>query len=125
MATTHNTAQRNAIANLVCDSIDVGGPGTLIFETAGGVEVATLTFSANAFGAAFNGVCTANAITRDNSATGGVIAKFKIKDGAGADAGFKGSVSAAGGSGDITMPNVTIAAGEPVECSSLTYTAPV
>ncbi|MEB5079970.1 hypothetical protein RXR00_29090, partial [Pseudomonas aeruginosa] len=124
-ATTHVTAIRNALANLVVDSLDVGGAGFLIFETAASAEVATLRFASTAFGAASAGVATAAAIVRDSSATGGIIAKFRMTDGAGADAGWKGSVTATGGGGDITMPNVTVAAGEPVEVSSLTYTASV
>lgn len=71
MAVTHPTAVRNAIADLVVDGIDAGAAaGTLEFQTAGSVEVATLTFSDPAFGAAAAGVATASAITSDSSATG-------------------------------------------------------
>jgi hypothetical protein len=84
VAITHATAIRNTIADAVVDAIDGGtGNGTLEFQTSGDVEVATLTFSATAFGSASSGTATAAAITADSSAAGGEIAKFVIKDGDG------------------------------------------
>lgn len=122
MAVTHPTAVRNAIADAVVDSIDSGGAGSLIFQTSGDVEVATLTFSATAFGAASGGTATAAAITSDTSATGGTVAKFKIQNGSAADAGFAGAVSTSGS--DINLSSLTVGAGDTVSISSLTYTAP-
>lgn len=75
MAVTHGAGTRNAIADTVVDRLDVGGTGTLVLRTSGDVEVATLTFSATAYGAASGGTATANAITSDASATGGTVAK--------------------------------------------------
>jgi hypothetical protein len=48
MAVTHPTAMRNTIADLVVDSLDVGGPGLLVFRLTGtagspGTAVATMT----------------------------------------------------------------------------------
>ena len=122
MAVTHPTTVRNTIADAVVDSIDTGGAGSLIFQTSGDVEVATLTFSATAFGAASSGTATANAITSDTSATGGTVAKFKIQNGSAADAGFAGAVSTSGS--DINLSSLTVGAGDTVSISSLTYTAP-
>ena len=124
MAVTHPTTVRNTIADAVVDSIDTGGAGSLIFQTSGDVECATLTFSATAFGAAAAGTATANAITSDTSATGGTVAKFKIQNGSAADAGFAGSVTATSGGGDIELSSVAVGAGDTVSMSSLTYTAP-
>ena len=123
MALTHPTAVRNTVADAVCDSIDTGGAGSLIFETSGDVEVATCTFGSPAFGAASSGTCTANAITSDTDATGGTIAKFKIQNGSAADAGFAGNVQTSGG--DINLSSLVIGAGDTVSMSSLTYSAPV
>ena len=122
MAVTHPTAVRDIIANAVVDSIDTGGAGSLIFQTSGDVEVATLTFSATAFGASSSGTATAAAITSDTNATGGTVAKFKIQNGSAADAGFAGAVSTSGS--DINLSSLTVGAGDTVSISSLTYTAP-
>lgn len=124
MAVTHPTAVRNAIADLVVDRIDAGaGAGTLVFQTAGDVEVATLTFSDPAFGAAGSGTATAAAITADSSATGGTIAKARAFDSVAAEV-FACSVTATGGGGDIELNSVVVSAGQEVSVSSLTYTAP-
>jgi hypothetical protein len=124
MAVTHPTGVRNGLADYVVDLIDAGaGAGTLIFQTSGDVEVATLTFSDPAFGAASSGTATANAITADSSATGGTIAKAVAKDSS-ANTVFTCSVTATGGGGDIEMNSVTVSAAQEVQCSSLTYSAP-
>lgn len=122
MAVTHPTAVRNLIANAVVDSIDVGGAGSLIFQTSGDSEVATLTFSATAFGDSSSGTATAAAISSDTDATGGTVAKFKIQNGSAADAGFAGAVSTSGS--DINLSSLAVGAGDTVSISSLTYTAP-
>lgn len=123
-AVTHPTAVRSALADLVVDRIDAGaGAGTLEFQTAAGVEVATLTFSDPAFGAAASGIATASAISSDTNATGGTIAKAVIKDSTGAEV-WTCSVTATGGGGDIQLSSVVISAGQTVSMTSLTYTAP-
>jgi hypothetical protein len=124
MAVTHPTAVRTGICNFVVDQLDEGTPpGTLVFQTSGDVEVATLTFSNTAFGAAANGVATANAITQDASATGGTVAKARLKNAAGTDK-IIYSVTATGGGGDIELNTVVVLAGQSVAVTSLTYTAP-
>jgi hypothetical protein len=123
MAVTHPTAVRTAIADFIVDQLDVGGAGTLEFQTSGDVEVATLTFNATAFGAAAAGTATANAITADSSATGGTIAKSKWKNNAGTEK-VATSVTATGGGGDITLNSVVVSAGQQVSMTSLTYSAP-
>lgn len=121
MAVTHPTAVRTAIADLVVDGIDAGAAaGTLEFQTSGGVEVATLTFSDPAFGAAASGVATANAITSDTNATGGTVAKAVLQDSDGVDK----VLCAVGTSGsDINLSTLAVQAADTVACSSLTYTA--
>jgi len=65
MAITLSTAARNAAADAVVDLIDGGtGAGNLVFQTSGDVEVATLAFSATAFGGASSGTATAFRMTR-------------------------------------------------------------
>ena len=122
MAVTHPTTVRNGLADYVVDLIDAGaGAGTLEFQTSGNVEVATLTFSDPAFGAATGGTATASAITSDTSATGGTVAKFVVKDSNGNPV-FYGAVSTSGS--DINLSSLSVGAGDTVSISSLTYTAP-
>lgn len=123
MAVTHPTAVRTAVADFIVDQLDEGTPpGTLVFQTSGDVEVATLTFSATAFGAAASGTATAAAITADSSATGGTIAKARLKNAAGTDK-IICSVTATGGGGDIELSSVIVSAGQTVSLTSLTYSA--
>lgn len=127
LAVTHPTATRNAIADLVVDSLDTAGspslPAKLVFLTAGDVTVATLTFTDPAFGNAAAGVATANAIASDTNAVGGTIAKAELRNNAGT-ARVLCSVTATGGGGDIQLNSVIVSAGQTVAMTSLTYTAP-
>ncbi len=124
MAVTHPTAVRTALADFVVDQLDEGTPpGLLVLQTAGGVTVATLTFSNPAFGSAVAGVATANAITSDTNAIGGTITKGEARNAAGT-AKILFSVTATGMGGDITLSSVIISAGQTVSLTSLTYTAP-
>lgn len=125
MAVTHVTALRTTLADAAVDAIDAGaGAGLLEFRTAADVEVATLTFSDPAFGAAAAGVATASAITSDASATGGTIAKAALRTSVPADV-ILCSVTATGGGGDIELNSVVVSAGQQVSVTSLTYTAPL
>lgn len=118
MAVTHSTAARNGMADYIVDQLD---GGTLVFQTSGDVEVATLTFGTPAFGAASSGTATANAITADSSATGGTVAKAKFVTSGAADLVF----CAVGTSGsDINLSSLAIGATDTVSVSSLTYSAP-
>jgi hypothetical protein len=124
MAVTHPTLVRTGIADFVVDQLDEGTPpGTLVFQTSGDVEVATLTFASTAFGGASSGTATAAAIVSDTNATGGTIAKARFKNNAGTDKVIC-SVTGTGGGGDIELSSVVISAGQTVSLSSLTYSAP-
>ena len=125
MAVTHPLAVRQGICNFVVDQIDEGTPpGKLIFQTAGSVTVATLTFSTTAFGNADgSAIATAAAITSDTAAVGGTTTKAELRNAAGT-AKILCSVTATGGGGDITLSNNVIGAGQTVSMTSLTYTAP-
>jgi hypothetical protein len=125
MATTHPLAVRQGIANFVVDQLDEGTPpGTLVFQTSGDVEVATLTLANPAYGAADgSAVATAGTITPDSDATGGTIAKARQKNNAGTDK-IICSVTSTGGGGDIELNSVVVSAGQEVSLSSLTFQAP-
>lgn len=120
MAVVLETAARDAACNAVVDLLD---GGTIEFQTSADAEVATLTLGTPAFGASASGTATANAITSDTSATGGVITKAVFKTSAAA-ALFTVSVTATGGGGDITLSSTTIGAGDTVAISSYTHTQP-
>ena len=127
MAVTHSTAARNAATDAVTALI--GASGKLVFRTspstvaAPGTAVATLSFSATAFGAASTGTATANAITSDTNATGNASAvAFATLQTSGGTVVIHCAVAASGS--DINMTNgLVVAAGDTVSCSSLTYTA--
>ena len=124
MAVTHPTSVRNVLCDTVVDRIDAGAAaGTLVFQTSGDAEVATLGFSDPAFGAAVNGTATANAISSDSSATGGTIAKARAFDSNAVEV-FACSVTAVGGGGDIELNSVAIANGQELTMTALTYSAP-
>lgn len=127
MAVTHSTAARNAATDAVTALL--GGTAKLVFRispssvASPGTAVATLSMSATAFGAASTGTATANAITSDTNATGNAspVAFATLQTGAGTIV-IHCAVAASGS--DINMTNgLTVASGDTVSCSSLTYTA--
>ena len=126
MAVTHSTAARNAATDAVTALI--GASGKLVFRTSGtvsapGTAVATLSLSATAFGASATGTATANAITSDTNATGNAspVATATLQTSGGTVVIL---CAVAASASDINMTNgLTVAAGDTVSCSSLTYTA--
>ena len=102
--------------------------GTLVLLTSGDVEVATLTLSSSgssAFASVTGKVGTFDDMTQDDSATGGVVAKFEMKNSSGTTI-YTGTVTATGGGGDITIPSTTIPAGGIVDmgATAITFTEP-
>lgn len=125
-------AAASAAADAVTARVDAGaGAGKLRIydgsqpataDTAIGAQVklAELTFSDPAFGAASNGVATANAITADSSADAtGTAAWFRVVDSNGTTV-FDGTVGTSGA--DLNLNTTSIVAGAEVAVSSLTYT---
>jgi len=127
MAVTHSTAARNAATNAVTALI--GTSGNLVFRispstvTVPGSVVATLPLSATAFVASSSGTATANGITSDTNAAGNASAvAYATLQTSAAVIVIQCVVGATGS--DINMTgNLTVAAGDTVSCSSLTYTA--
>lgn len=127
MTVTHSTAARNAATDAVTALI--GASGKLVFRispssvASPGTAVATLSFSATAFAAASSGTATANAITSDTNATGNASpVAFATMQTSGGTVVVQCSVAAS--ASDINMTNgLTVASGDTVSCSSLTYTA--
>lgn len=128
MAVTHEATVRNDIAQLVLDAIDVDvGAGNLVMYLAGGVtEVATLVLADPAAPAPSGGVITFDTTPaiEDTNATGNAspVAEFAIQANLGGDVIF-GSLGTSGQ--DINLSSLTIANGDTVQVTSLTYTAAV
>lgn len=126
MSVTHTTAARDAATNAVTALI--GASGKLVFRLAGtvgapGAAVSTLPLSATAFGGSASGTATANAITTDSNATGNAspVATATLETSTGT---VVIHCAVAASASDINLSNgLTVAAGDTVSCSSLTYTA--
>lgn len=115
---TLETAYRNVLATAAGT---VFNSGTIELQTSGGVEVATNTFGATAFGSPSTGVITANAIGDDTSATGGTVGKavFKISGGT-----VYMTCTVGVSENEVQLTNLTIGAGDIVSYTSLTITVP-
>ena len=126
MATTHSTAIRNGTTDYVTGQL--GASPRLVFRLSGtvaapGTAVATLVMSATPFAAASGGTATANAITSDTNATGNAspVATATLQTSGGT---VCVHCAVAASAADVNMSNgLTVAAGDTVSCSSLTYTA--
>ena len=127
MAVTHSTAARNAATDSVTALI--GASGNLVFRITGSTvaspsaAAATLPLSATAFVASATGTATANAITSDTNAAGNVSpVAFATLQTSGGTVVIQCAVAAS--ASDINMTGgLTVASGDTVSCSSLTYTA--
>ena len=87
----------------------------------GNTLLAELTFGATAFGAASNGVATANSITSDSSADAtGTATFFRVFKSDGTTAVWDGTVGTSGC--DLNLNSTSISSGAAVSVSSLTYT---
>lgn len=126
----------SAACNGLVDRCDVGGAGKLKIYTADKAvdantavttqtELAVFTLPSTAFGAAANGVATANAITPVTATGSGDAAWFRVFNYNDSAILWDGTVSAAGLGGDLILSSVTISAGGSVSISSWTVTMPL
>jgi hypothetical protein len=121
---TLSTSARNAAVDAITALINGGAgdaTGDLQFQTAGSVAVATLNFSATAFGAAATGVATANAISSDTNAVGGTTTKASFRNRANVEI-LSCTVATSGA--EINLSSTVIGAGDTVSITSLTITQP-
>jgi hypothetical protein len=135
MTTRLPDASQQAAADAVVDRLDVGGAGSIKIysgtqpadaDTApSGTLLVTITLAATAFGSA-SAAGTATLASTPRSGTGaaaGTAGWFRAVSGGGLNV-FDGTVTATGGGGDLTVDNTSIASGQTVNISSLTYTQP-
>jgi len=120
MPTLTATAQ-NAGCNAI---VDLMNSGTIEFQASGGDEVATCTFGATAFGDATAGVATANAITDDETATGGTVDHAVIYESDGSTDLMECTCTTTGGGGDFEFTSLVIGAGDTVSVTAMTITLP-
>lgn len=95
------------------------GPDTAL---SGATLLASLSFSATAFGAASNGVATANSITAATASNGGTASFFRAFASNGSTAVFDGEVGTSGS--DLNLNSTNISSGAEVSVTSFTYTQP-
>ena len=126
MSVTHSNAALSAATDAVTALI--GASGNLKFRLTGtvgspGTAVATLPLSATAFPASTAGLATANAIASDTNATGNAsaVATATLETSGGT---VVIHCAVAASASDINMSNgLTVASGDTVSCSALTYKA--
>lgn len=126
MAVTHSTASKNLATDAVVDQLD-GAGSKLVFRispssvASPGAAAATLIMATPAFGASAAGIATAGAIASDTNATGNAAAvAYATLQTSGDVIAIHCEVAAA--ASDINMSNgLTVASGDTVSCSSLTY----
>lgn len=127
MATRLSNAARSIACDAIVDTLDSGtiqirttGQPTNVDDAAGGTLLGTLTFGGTAFGAASNGVATANAITSDSSAdNSGTAGHARILT---SGAAIRADCTCGQGSGDINFDNNVIVAGGTIAISSASWT---
>jgi len=114
---------RNTLADAIDTAFNVTGPGTLLFETAGDAEVATLASVQNpAFGAAAAGVITLLGVTlSDTSATGGTTTQFSGRNGAALK---QWELTVGTGGTEIIISSTIVGATDQVDLTALTITVP-
>ena len=124
-----SNAEASAAADAVCAHANSGflriydGTQPADADTAitSQVLLAELVFNATAFGAAVNGVATANAITQDASANAtGTATWFRALRSNGTSVLFDGSVGT--GTNDLVLNTTSIVSGAAVSVSAFTYT---
>jgi hypothetical protein len=124
-----SNAAASAGADAICPLLNNGylriydGTQAVTADTAIGAQVllAELRWNATAFGAASNGVATANALTPDSSANAtGTATWFRALKSDGTTAVFDGSVGT--GTNDLVLNTVSIVSGAAVSVSAFTYT---
>ena len=99
-------------------------PATGETALSGNTLLATGTFGSPAFGAASNGVATANAIAQENNAPAGGVATFARLFTSGGATVADVSVTVNGGGGELQINSTTIVAALIVQFGALTYTQP-
>ena len=130
MAIQHSVALRNARLDAITSVIGAtaklriysGSAPATCATAASGTLLAELPWSAALAAAASAGVLTLNNPPNQNAAAGGTAGYYRIYDSAGTTCHEQGTVGQ--GSGDLSLVNTVITAGQPVTITSWTKTEP-
>lgn len=132
MAIKTSTASRNAkvdahtaLLNGGTRELRTGAPPANPAAGATGTLVATLAYSATAYGAASGGTASSNAIADATAVASGTVGYYRDKSSGGA-AVCDGVVTATGGGGDMTLDNPAVVSGQTITTAlgALTHTQP-
>jgi hypothetical protein len=121
MTMQFSTALRNARLDLIESAI--GASAVLKFTTSGDVVLSTITLPADWMAAASGGTKVLSGTWQDTSADAtGTAAKFFLYASDGITLYIQGTVSMAGGGGDMILVNTSIAVGQTVTVTGFTLT---
>lgn len=132
MAFQFSTSARNAALDAIETAVGTSAimkirtgsvPATVATADSGTV-LATLNLPSDWLAAASSGSKSKSGTWEDTSADAtGTAAHFRIYASDGTTAHIQGTVTATGGTGDMTLDNVSIASGQPITITSFTLTA--
>jgi hypothetical protein len=131
MAVNMSVAVRNARVNAIETTIGAsavlkirsGTKPTNITDADSGTVLATLNLPSDWMAAASGGAAAKSGTWEDASGdAAGTAAHFRIYASDGTTQHFQGTVTATGGGGDLTVDNVSIAAGQKVTVTGFTIT---
>lgn len=119
-----STAVRNAMCDAFVDAIDTGSTnpgGRILLYDAGFTNlIATLQFSAPAFGNSASGVATASAITDGTAVFTATATLLRVTDRDNTTV-FEGTVGVSGA--DLNLSSNVITSGDTISCTAATITA--
>jgi hypothetical protein len=123
MAIVHDIPTRNLIVDTVCGS-NLDGGSILYFLDNTNVVMATIGLDTDAFVPSVNGSATANGFPKSGTVVfAGTVAWFQILNPLLVTK-ITGTVTIAGGGGDIELSSLVYSVGEIINLSSLTYRVP-
>lgn len=129
MALTYSTAIANARLDAVESTIGTsailkfrsGAPPATVATASSGTVLATLNLPSDWMAAASARAKSKSGTWEDTSAdAGGTIGHFEITASDGTTVGMRGTVTATGGGGDMTVDNTSITAGQAISVTSFT-----
>jgi len=117
MAVTHVANTRSNLASQILT--DLGTSAQLTLRTSGDAELATLTITGTS-GSVAGAVLTFNTFNDDTSGVAGTVDHLRMETSGGTEI-FRFNASGDG----VTLSSLSIGTDDTVQCSSLTYTAPL
>lgn len=121
------TATRNAMLSALATQVATGSTNPtprIVCRNSSNTTLATLNMSATPFATPTNGSMTANSISSDtNAAASGTLHNFQVFNRDNTLV-FSGTITAAGGGGDMTTSRLSVVAGDTVAVGTFTITLP-